>query len=75
LRPGFLRKNGVPYSASAVFTEYWDVHPERNGDQYLVVTSVVDDPVYLQIPWITSLHFKKESDSSKWDPTPCSAAF
>jgi hypothetical protein len=75
LRPGYLRKNGVPYSASAVFTEYWDVHPERNGDQYLVVTSVVDDPVYLQIPWITSLHFKKESDSSKWDPTPCSAAF
>ena len=75
LRPGYLRKNGVPYSAGATYTEYWDVHQERNGDQYLVVTSVVDDAVYLQIPWITSLHFKKEADAGRWDPTPCSARF
>ena len=25
LRPGYLRKNGVPYSADAVLTEYWDL--------------------------------------------------
>jgi hypothetical protein len=75
LRPGYLRKNGVPYSARATYAEYWDVHPQRNGDQYLVVTSVVDDPVYLQTPWITSLHFKKESDPARWDPTPCAARF
>lgn len=75
LKPGYLRKNGVPYSANAVFTEYWDVQKERNGDQYLVVTNVVDDPTYLQNPWITSLHFKKEPDGSKWDPTPCDARF
>src|SRR5262245_5913609 len=24
MRPGYLRKNGVPYSDRAVFTEYWD---------------------------------------------------
>ena len=44
LRPGYLRKNGVPYSASTVFTEYWDLHTEANGDQYLVDTNVVERP-------------------------------
>jgi hypothetical protein len=75
LRPGYLRKNGVPYSANAVFTEYLDVHKQANGDQYLVDTMVVDDPANLQIPWITSIHFKKEPDGNKWDPTPCDAKF
>jgi hypothetical protein len=73
LRPGYLRKNGVPYSAKTVFTEYWDVHAQANGDRLLVVTNIVDDPVYLQAPWITAIHFKKEMDGSKWDPTPCDA--
>ena len=75
LRPGYLRKNGVPYSANASFTEYWDVYTERNGDQWMLVTNVVNDALYLQMPWITSLHFKKEADGGKWDPTPCSATF
>lgn len=75
LHPGYLRKNGVPYSAHTVFTEHWDVHTEANGDRYLVVTNIVDDPVYLQLPWITAVHFKKEPDGSKWDPTPCDARF
>jgi len=75
LRPGYLRKNGVPYSDRAVFTEYWDLHTETNGDQYLVDTNLVEDPVYLQTPWITALHFKKEKDGSKWDPSPCDARF
>ena len=75
LRPGYLRKNGVPYGDGAVFTEYWDVHQEANGDRFLVDTSVVDDLAHLQGPWITSLHFKKEPDGGKWDPTPCSATF
>ena len=75
MRPGYLRKNGVPYSDRAVFTEYWDLHTEANGDQYLVDTNLVEDPVYLQTPWITALHFKKEPDASKWDPTPCDARF
>jgi len=75
LRPGYLRKNGVPYSDRTVFTEYWDLHTEANGDQYLVDTNVIEDPVYLQTRWITALHFKKEPDGSKWDPTPCDARF
>ena len=76
LRPGYLRKNGVPYSANTVFTEYWDVHTETNGDRYLVVTNVVNDPLYLQAPFMTALHFKQERDAAaKWDPSPCDARF
>jgi hypothetical protein len=73
LRPGYLRKNGVPYSADTVLTEYWDTVAEANGDQWLVITSMVTDPVNLQAPFTTALHFKKEVDGSKWHPTPCSA--
>ena len=73
LRPGYLRKNGVPYSANAVLTEFWDLLQAPNDDRWLVVTTVVTDPVNLQSDWITSLHFKREADGSKWNPTPCSA--
>ncbi len=75
LRPGYLRKNGVPYGERAVFTEYWDVHTLPNGDKYLVNTNVVEDPVYLQAPFQTAIHYKLERDASKWDPTPCDARF
>jgi hypothetical protein len=75
LRPGYLRKNGVPYSAAAVLTEHWDMHARPDGARYLVITSIVDDPVYLQSPWLTALHFQQERDGSKWDPTPCDARF
>src|SRR5262245_33175769 len=75
LRAGYLRKNGVPYSERAVFTEYWDVHALSNGDKLLVNTNVVDDPIYLQLPFQTAIHYKLERDGSKWDPTPCDARF
>ena len=75
LRPGYLRKNGVPYSERAVFTEYWDIISRPNGDQWLVNTNIVDDPAYLQLPFTTALHFKKEADGGKWSPEPCDARF
>jgi hypothetical protein len=75
LRPGYLRKNGVPYSERALFTEHWDVHALPNGDKYLVNTNVVEDPLYLQAPFQTAIHYKLERDISKWDPTPCDARF
>jgi hypothetical protein len=75
LRPGYLRKNGVPYSDRTTFTEYWDLHTETNGDKYIVITNTVNDPTYLQAPWITALHFKREPDGSKWNPEPCDARF
>jgi hypothetical protein len=71
LRPGYLRRNGVPYSGNAVVTEYFDVGMVPNVGQVLLVTTVVEDPRYLQQPFIVSSHFKKEPDGSKWDPTPC----
>ena len=69
--PGFLRNNGVPFSESAVLTEYFDLQKEANGDQWMVVTSIVDDPVYLDAPWVTTQHFRKEPSGAKWDPQPC----
>jgi hypothetical protein len=70
MRPGYLRKNGVPYSGDAVLTEYFDRF-DRNGVAYLIVTSVVVDPQYLNDRFITSGQFKREPDASKWNPTPC----
>ena len=75
LRAGYLRKNGVPYSERATVTEHFDVAPLPGGGQLLLVTSVVEDPVYLTGPLVTSPHFKKEPDGSKWDPTPCSSTW
>ena len=74
LKEGYLRKNGVPYSENAVVTEYFDRHTESNGDQWFTVTTIVDDPKYLGQSFITSTHFKKEADASKWSPSPCKAS-
>jgi hypothetical protein len=71
LKPGYLRNNGVPYSANAVLTEYFDIHQDA-GQEYLVVTSIVDDPQYLYVPWVVSNQFRREADGSKWNPQPCS---
>jgi hypothetical protein len=73
LRAGYLRKNGVPYSENAAVTEYFDIAPLPSGGQVLLVTTIVDDPQYLQQPFLVSSEFKKEADGSKWDPTPCTA--
>lgn len=72
-KPGYLRKNGVPYSANAVITEWFDVLKEPDGEQYLVVKTLVDDPQYLAGTFITSTHFKREPDGAKFHPTPCAA--
>jgi hypothetical protein len=73
MRSGYLRKNGLPYSDQAVLTEYYNTTRESNGDQWIYVTSIVDDPKYLNQQFITSTHFKKEPDGSKWNPTPCTS--
>jgi hypothetical protein len=75
MRAGYLRRNGVPYSANAVVTEYVNaLRPEENGDRWLVVTTVVQDPQYLTGRFITSSHFKKLPDGSAWHPTACRAS-
>src|SRR6266850_95308 len=73
MKPGYLRKNGVPYSANAVVTEYYDRVNETNGDSWLVVKTIVEDPQYLAQPFITSTHFKKQADATGRNSTPCAA--
>ena len=73
MRAGYLRKNGVPYSEKAVVTEYYDRTNEPNGDTWLVVTTIVNDPTYLNQEFITSTHFKKQADAAGWNPQPCTS--
>ena len=73
VRPGYLRKNGIPYSAEAVVTEYFDRVTEPNGDVYLVVTMTVEDPMYLSQPYMTSTSLRKQADAARWNPTPCTS--
>jgi hypothetical protein len=70
LRSGYLRKNGVPYSDETTVTEYFDRTSAYESD-WLTVLTIVDDPKYLTQQFITSTHFKREPDASKWMPTPC----
>jgi len=74
MRPGYLQKNGVPYSADALLEEYFDTFSDPyTRNTWLVVTTVVTDPRYLIEPLIMHAHFKKLPDASGWDPTPCRA--
>jgi hypothetical protein len=73
LRPGYVRKNGAPYSASTTVTEYFDVNALPNGDRWMTVTTKVEDPQYFSRPYITTSDFKKLPDDKGWNPTPCSA--
>jgi hypothetical protein len=73
LKPGYLRKNGVPYGANAVLTEYVAALNDDDGMRYLAVTTMLDDAQYLQQPWVRTSQFKKQADASGWNPTPCSA--
>ena len=73
VRPGYFRKNGIPYSANVRMTEYWDLFTDPSGTQRMMITQQIEDPEYLFRTWITTYNFKKEPDGSKWDPTPCSA--
>jgi hypothetical protein len=75
LRPGYLRKNGVPYGANANLLEYWDLFKEANGDQRIMIATRVTDPEYLSSPWLTVLTFKREPNNAKWDPTACSTTW
>lgn len=74
LTAAWLRKNGAPYSENASLTEYYDRFAAPNGEEWFAVTTIVSDPKYLNTDFVTSTHFKKEADGSKWAPKPCKAA-
>jgi hypothetical protein len=71
LSAAWLRKNGVPYSENTALLEYFDRFPAPNGDEWLVVTTIVSDSKYLTQDFVTSTHYKKEPNASKWSPSPC----
>jgi hypothetical protein len=71
IRPGYLRSNGVPFGANVSMTEYYDVHKEKNGDEWLVITTIVDDAQYLDVPFVNTTHFRRQKDATGWDPQPC----
>ena len=73
LRPGYLRKNGAPYSDKTRVTEYFDLNTAPNGDRWLTVTTKVEDPVYFTRPLLTSSDFKHLATADGWSPSPCSA--
>ncbi len=49
LKTNYMRRNGIPRSDKAIFTEHWT----RHGD-YLTVVTVIEDPVYLTEPLVRS---------------------
>jgi hypothetical protein len=74
-REGYLRKNGIPYSEQATITEYihrLPTHP--NGDNWMHVLTIVEDPRYLTQPFYTSSHFRMEANDSQFRPSPCATA-
>lgn len=68
---GWLRKNGVPYSEDARIVEFFDRWPGPDGAQWMSVTTRVEDPANLEVPFVTSSHFRKEANDAKWRPKPC----
>jgi len=70
-KAAYIQRNGVPYSADAVITEHYDLVKEADGVQYLIVTTLIEDPTYLARPYQRSTHFRKEAGAAGWDPTPC----
>jgi hypothetical protein len=66
LKPGFLRSNGVPYSAATTLTEYFDRVDFPDGNSYLVLSTTVEDAANLTAPYLTADHFKKQADASGW---------
>ena len=73
MRPGYYRRNGVPYGANATMTEWFTTISEPDGNTYLVVTKILEDAQYLSGPYVRTVQFKKENGTAGWNPTPCAA--
>jgi len=67
---GYVRRNGIPYSDKAVVTEWFDQHVSF-GEDWITVTTVVDDPLNFTQKFVVSSSFKRLADDSSWNPQPC----
>ena len=73
LRAGYLRKNGVPYSANTTMTEYYHRMTAPNGDVWLTVVAEITDPENLREPFVQSTHFKRLAPNASFKPEACEA--
>lgn len=71
MAPGYLRRNGIPYSDKATLREYFELVEGADGTEYLVVLSVLEDPLYLAAPVVSSSNFRRETDGTRWAPSAC----
>ncbi len=62
----------LPTATRPIVTEYYDLNAMPNGDQWMTITTRIDDPVYFSRPLINTTDFKKLPDDAGWNPTPCS---
>ena len=73
LRAGYLRKNGVPYSANTTMTEYYHRMTAPNRDVWLTVVAEITDPENLREPFVQSTHFKRLAANATFKPEACEA--
>ena len=64
MRPGYYRRNGVPYGANATMTEWFTTITEPDGNTYLLVTKILEDPQYMSGPYVRTVQFKKENGTA-----------
>jgi len=67
LKTGWIRRNGIPRSDRATLVEHW----VRHGD-YLMLVSIVTDPVYLTEPFIRTSNWVLDP-RQQIAPYPCEA--
>ena len=65
LKEGYLRRNGLPRSDKATLVEHW----MRHGD-FLTVTAIVTDPVYLAEPFVRTTDYELDLHQQV-APYPC----
>lgn len=68
--PGYVRRNGVPYSSDAIVTEWLDQHVSF-GEDWFTVTTVLEDPTNFTQKFVVSSSFKKLANGDGWNPQPC----
>lgn len=74
MKSGYVRKNGVPYSANAILTEWWDMVTTPDKETLLNITTEVNDPAYLSGgPFVVTTFFKKLPDGTRFKNEPCAA--
>jgi glyoxylase-like metal-dependent hydrolase (beta-lactamase superfamily II) len=68
MKAGFLQRNGVPTSPYATMTEFFI----RHGDHLLLAT-IVDDPIYLEEPFVRTSNFVWAPSQAQARPAPFEA--